>query len=184
MQKEIIGYGKVISLCYGTKTFKNQDSKVSGMRGKNIMRGTLCVTVRDGTFLLGSRPVYSVCGTWQQISDDGWRHILHPEGQFPNHTKTGDPGRMNLSYCSSRLPWWSWNAVSVCMVVMHCFRKPRSKVFFPIMWQSACMHAESLQSCRTLCDTMNCHLPGSSVHGALQTRILEWVAMPSSRESS
>ena len=33
----------------------------------------------------------------------------------------------------------------------------------------------------TLCDTMDCSLPGSSVHGILQARILEWVAMPSSR---
>ena len=31
---------------------------------------------------------------------------------------------------------------------------------------------------------MNCSLPGSSVHGILQARMLEWVAMPSSRESS
>lgn len=63
MQKEIVGRGKVISLCYGTETFKNQDSKVSGMRGKHIMRGTLGITVRDATFLFGSRPAYSVCGT-------------------------------------------------------------------------------------------------------------------------
>ena len=34
------------------------------------------------------------------------------------------------------------------------------------------------------CDPMDCSLPESSVHGNLQTRILEWVAMPSSRESS
>ena len=39
------------------------------------------------------------------------------------------------------------------------------------------------QSCLTLCDPMYCP-PGSSVHGILQARILEWVAMPSSRESS
>ena len=35
-----------------------------------------------------------------------------------------------------------------------------------------------------LCDPMDCSLPGSSVHGILQARILEWVAMPSSRGSS
>ena len=47
-----------------------------------------------------------------------------------------------------------------------------------------CVHAESLQSCWTLCDPMDCSLPGSSVHGVLQARILEWVSMPSSRGSS
>ena len=39
-------------------------------------------------------------------------------------------------------------------------------------------------SCLTLCDPMNCSLPGSSVHGVLQARILEWVAIPFSRASS
>ena len=37
------------------------------------------------------------------------------------------------------------------------------------------------QSCLTLCDPMGCSPPGSSVHGILQARILEWVAMSSSR---
>ena len=40
------------------------------------------------------------------------------------------------------------------------------------------------QSCPTLCDPMDCSPPGSSVHWILQARILEWVAMPSSRRSS
>ena len=40
------------------------------------------------------------------------------------------------------------------------------------------------QSCLTLCNPMDCSLPVSSVHGILQARILEWVDMPSSRESS
>ena len=41
-----------------------------------------------------------------------------------------------------------------------------------------------VQSCPTLYDTMDCSPPGSSVRGILQARILEWVAMPSSRGSS
>ena len=40
------------------------------------------------------------------------------------------------------------------------------------------------QSCSTLCDPMDCSLPGSSVHEILQARILEWVAIPFSRGSS
>ena len=42
----------------------------------------------------------------------------------------------------------------------------------------ACVCAKSLQSCLTLCYPMDHSLPGSSVHGILQARILEWVAMP------
>ena len=44
--------------------------------------------------------------------------------------------------------------------------------------------AKSLQLCPTLCDTMDCSLPGSSVHGILQARILEWIAMLSARGPS
>ena len=40
------------------------------------------------------------------------------------------------------------------------------------------------QSCPPLCDPMDCSPPGSSVHGILQARILEWVAIPFSRGSS
>ena len=40
------------------------------------------------------------------------------------------------------------------------------------------------QSCPTLCSLMDCNPPGSSVHGILQARILEWVAIPFSRRSS
>ena len=39
------------------------------------------------------------------------------------------------------------------------------------------------QSCLTLCDPMDCSPPGSAVHGILQARILEWVAISFSRGS-
>ena len=42
------------------------------------------------------------------------------------------------------------------------------------------MYAKSLQSCPTLCNPMDYSLPGSSVHGVSQARILEWTAAPSS----
>ena len=43
--------------------------------------------------------------------------------------------------------------------------------------------AKLLQLCPILCYPMDSSLPGSSVHGILQAKILEWVAMPSSRAS-
>ena len=46
------------------------------------------------------------------------------------------------------------------------------------------MHAQLLHFCLTLCDLMDCSLPGSSVHGILYGRILEWVAVHFSRRSS
>ena len=41
--------------------------------------------------------------------------------------------------------------------------------------------SKSLQSCLSLCDPMDCSPPNSPVHGILQAKILEWVAMPSSQ---
>ena len=41
-----------------------------------------------------------------------------------------------------------------------------------------------VQLCLPLCNPMNCSLPGSSVHGIFQVRILEWVALSYSRGSS
>ena len=55
--------------------------------------------------------------------------------------------------------------------------------YFPLVWASY-MRAKLLQSCLTFCDPIGCSLPGSSIHGILQARILEWFAMPSSRGSS
>ena len=52
-------------------------------------------------------------------------------------------------------------------------------------YQGGCLlgaRSEVIQLCLTLCNPMDCSLPGS-VHGISQARILEWVVMPSSRVS-
>ena len=63
-------------------------------------------------------------------------------------------------------------------------RHIKDKIYY-LLWRScARLCTESLQSCQTLFNSMDCSLPGSSVHGILQARTLEWVAMPSSSRSS
>ena len=47
------------------------------------------------------------------------------------------------------------------------------------LWQTCVL---VVQSCLTVCDPMDCSSPGFSVHGIHQIRILEWVAIPSSRD--
>ena len=58
--------------------------------------------------------------------------------------------------------------------------------FFPFFFIIALIKVKVLvaQLCLTLGNPMDCSLPGSSVHEILQSRILEWVALPSSRGSS
>ena len=65
--------------------------------------------------------------------------------------------------------------------------KERAIQHHPRLWdQLSCLCCVCLvpQPCLTLCDPMDCSPPGSSVNGILQARILESVAMPSSRGSS
>ena len=51
----------------------------------------------------------------------------------------------------------------------------RQSIFTSI--NSAAAAAKSLQSCLTLSDLMDCSLPGSSIHGIFQARVLEWYAI-------
>ena len=64
------------------------------------------------------------------------------------------------------------------------------KIDIPCKWKpkeskSSCIYiyqrkwSEVAQSCPTLCDPIDCSLPGSSVHEIFQARVLEWVAIPS-----
>ena len=53
-----------------------------------------------------------------------------------------------------------------------------------VQWSESALKVKVAQSRPTLCDPMDCSLPGSSVHGILLARILEWVAITFSRESS
>ena len=65
-------------------------------------------------------------------------------------------------------------------------RKAKSKNVqtTPQLHSSHMLASEIAQLCPTLCDPMDCNLPGSSVHGILQARILEWVAISFSKGSS
>ena len=81
-----------------------------------------------------------------------------------------------LGYCKQ---CWNEHGVHVSFQAMFFSRyMPRRGIV-----QSCAMlcHAELLHLYPTLCGPVNCSLPSSSVHGILHTRILEWLAVPSSR---
>ena len=86
-----------------------------------------------------------------------------------------------FGYC---LPWISH--VTQPLFILR-LRKD-SGIILPSSTYCFCLNFENnllvAQSCLTLCDPMDCSPPGSSVHGLLQARILEWVAIPFSRGSS
>ena len=59
----------------------------------------------------------------------------------------------------------------------------RDKARTEWLWKQLCLRWVCAQPCRTLCNSMDCSLPGSSVCGILQARTLEWVAISYSKES-
>ena len=61
----------------------------------------------------------------------------------------------------------------------HAIWYQRCKHQYELLFTLVC--AKLLQSFLILCDPMNYRLPGSSIHGIAKSRLLEWVAMPSSR---
>ena len=83
-----------------------------------------------------------------------------------------------MSYQRNR-GWRKWNAPMLLV------GKPHFKIKLWMLVQvRARILSEVLFIQSYLCDPMDCSPPGSSVHGLLQARILEWVAMSSSRGSS
>ena len=70
--------------------------------------------------------------------------------------------------------WWQWSSGKKHNMDIQLFQRTPPGHCFKYY----------AQSCPTLCDPVDCSLPGSPDHGMCQARILEWVARPSCRVSS
>ena len=87
-----------------------------------------------------------------------------------------------LPFCISFSWGWFW---SPSPVQCSLSRVPQALCLSDLIsWIYLSLPLFVAHSCPTLCDPTGCSPPGSSVHGILQARILEWVAMPFSREYS
>ena len=111
-------------------------------------------------------------------------------GPEVKHQSFPTPDQLNRTLyidCYHRLYFQSFTGCDSRPLVLHPGCTIRSLEYFKIkspghnFKMHACMHAKLLQLCLNLCDSRDYSPPGSSVHGILQARILEWVAMPSSR---
>ena len=80
-------------------------------------------------------------------------------------------------------PFYICNCSHVCSPIPHA-GSLRAGWWFTHLCIPKWKWSEVTQSCPTLCDPMDCSPPGSSVHRILQARIVEWVAISFSRESS
>ena len=98
-----------------------------------------------------------------------WAHVMY----FPNHC-------LGCGLVGSVVPYPEMQSPQTLSHHPSCSQPPWQRHHFAPSdqrWQRESLSVA--QSCPTLCDPMDCSLPGSSVRGILQARILEWVAMPS-----
>ena len=115
-----------------------------------------------------------------------------PGGEREDRERLGCLCFLDHSWGFASIWWDPWTKIKTltasCVSRFH--DHPSLHLFRPgcddsvICFSIVCMHTKSIQSCLTLCDPMDCSPPGSFVHGSLQARIPEWVAMSSSRGSS
>ena len=83
----------------------------------------------------------------------------------------------SLNYCEK----WAQKQISALLDFLNTHLTTTSTNCFSFMKEKK--ESEVAQSCPTLCDPMEYSLPGSSVHGIFQARILEWVAISFFRRS-
>ena len=93
---------------------------------------------------------------------------------FDDPTDVGNLISGSSAFSKSSLNNWKF--------MVHVLLKPGLENFEHYFQFSSVQSSSVAQSCSTLCDPMDCSLPGSSVHRILQERILEWVAIPFSRD--
>ena len=135
-----------------------------------------CVTKERG--LLGKSPFLSVTFSgWPQLTG-----LMPPEGLASQVITEIAHLRVFFSSLPSFLYTFLFLILNVPLK-----ESPASSadllVFFSPFPFSVCMHAKSFHSCPALCNPMDYSPPGSSVHGILQARILEWAAISFSRGS-
>ena len=120
----------------------------------------------------------SICSAYHKTSNLPVVTTQIPEDQFrPSKWASLEVDLRNL-HCNS-FPSGFIN-IKICNLKGGMYREGRKEIVLTI-----CTYACSFtQLCPTLWDPMDCRPPGSSVHGISQARILEWVAISSSRGSS
>ena len=95
--------------------------------------------------------------------------------QWPQNTLCGQRPRLLVMYCL--LAWWPERLLCHNDESFDFRIRKHIGMLMPSHWICWRAAAKSLQLCPTLCDPMDCSLPGFSVHGIHQARTLEWVAI-------
>ena len=137
----------------------------------------------------------------QYATGDQWRNNSRKnEGMEPKQKQhpavdvTGD--RSKVRCCKEQYCLGTWTVRSMNQGKLEVVKQEMARVNVDILgigelkwtgtgeFNSSESESEVAQLCLTLCDPMDCSLPGSSVHGIFQATVLEWIAISFSRGSS
>ena len=113
------------------------------------------------------------------IPVSGRAHCLPHDHQQGSHHQHGCLSPSTVKCCELRNECREKPAMHVHSYCLKLFLYQRSSHLL----ERECV-CEVAQSCPTLCDPMDCSLPGSSVHGIFQAIVLEWIVISFSKESS
>ena len=154
-----------------------------------------------GNLKLGHKPCWDWAVAWNQSTEgracstaDASRKVTHREREQsqPGETESwssvsrgtmGEESRRGGDLLLSFLV--TFQSTVRCLCSCCCFApsfiKCTSTLSRMSLFCSSCVLCLVIQLCPTLCDPMDCNPPRSCVHGILQARVLEWVAVPFSR---
>ena len=114
--------------------------------------------------------------------------ILHSVVQTPLVEQNLFPSELPWSFCQNSVDskynglFLDYQFCSTDLCLHLC--QYHTVLITAVLWWGEVRWGEVAQSCLTLCDPMDCNLLGFSIHGILQARVLEWIAISFSRGSS
>ena len=161
------------------------------VKGKPMQSFELIWPIRGTLFWAKTAGPYSLLdGTWH-VGCPGRRETLAGSGSLYwgkplrgwQHTQQqGNTFSLKWSSGGGASPFWLHLRIWSQELFIHLVEESRAYTQIPNTQKGK--ESEVAQSCPTLCDPMDCSLPGSSVHGIFQTIVLEWIAISFSRGAS
>ena len=115
----------------------------------------------------------------------GSQRAGHDQSDCPHtHTHTHTHTYIHITYKYIHICIYHIVVFIICIYITHAYTHTHIHRKRHLFQGLKVKESEFTQLCPTHCDPMDCSLPGSSIHGIFQARILEWVAISFSRGSS
>ena len=128
----------------------------------------------------GSFPLFLSSESKEERMDEGWTIFDWPfvSGRRRFYQKSPSPD-FHFDLIDQNHASFTYH-----LTMSSCKGNSKGKRWLSCFYVVCLLSHSDAESCLTFCSPMDCNLSGSSVHGILQARILEWVASSFSRESS